>query len=291
MNDPRTQLALAPSRSLINELWHRKTSILGGALAIISLSLAHYAGFLLKVPLQIVAVAGMPLAKGVTATFLFYVFFCAVFARVLVSIFQLVILPCIALSDRLERGFNRKMNWSQQRRFVRSHSQTIKWEGHVWIIIQAISFLIIMLAIYVEFTITWISGIGLLISIILVLLSSLVRSEFFLQPDPNALIRKIRTRPKRFGRAASALFVTVTAALIIVAFFMGSMRANLLRNQKPHMIVTREFTDIATVIASSEGSLLLFQKQGDEFRYIYSAPEFTTSLESKSVFPSIGIKK
>lgn len=278
-------------RSWFHEAWHHKTSMLGGVLAIVSLSLAHYAGFLMKVPLQIVAVAGLPLAKGVTATFLFYVFFCAVFARVLTSVFQLVVLPCLAMSDRLERGFRRKMDWSHQRRFVRSHSQIIKWEGTVWMAIQALLFLLLMLAIYVKFTITWISGVGLVISIVLVILSGLFRSGFFLQPKPRTFIRKIKTRRVRSGRAASAAFVTTTAALIIVAFFMGGMRASLLRDQEPQTVVTKELTGLASVIASSEGTLLLYQKQGVELRYIYFSPEFTASVETKPVFPSIGAKK
>lgn len=285
------QFISVPGRSWLYEAWHHKASVLGGVLAIVSLSLAHYAGFLMKVPLQIVAVAGMPLVKGVTATFLFYVFFCTISARVMASALQLFVLPVLAVIDRLERGFRRKMDWSHQRRFVRSHSQTIKWEGYIWIVIQALFFLLLMLGIYVDFTITWITGVWLFISIVLVFLSGLVRSGFFLQPKPSTFIRKIKKRPARSGRAASAVFVTTTAALIIIAFFMGGMRASLLRDQKPQMIVTKEFTGMATVIASSEGALLLFQKQGDELRYIYSAPEFTASMETKPVFPPIGTKK
>lgn len=285
------QLTFPPSRSWLHEAWHHKASIFGGILALISLSLAHYAGFLMKVPLQIVAVAGLPLAKGVTATFLFYVFFCAVFARVLTSMAQLIVLPFLALSDRLERGFHRKMDWTHQRRFVRSHSQTIKWEGIIWIAIQAILFLLLMLGIYVKFTITWASGIGLFTSMVLVILSGLVRSGFFLQPSPRTFSKKIKTRPARSGRAASAAFVTITAALIIVAFFLGVMRASLLRDQEQQLTVTKEFTGMATVIASSEGALLMFQKQGDELRYVYFTPEFATSIETKPVFPPIGSKK
>jgi hypothetical protein len=245
----------------------------------------------MKVPLQIVAVAGLPLAKSVTTTFLFYVFFCAVFARVLTSMFQLVALPFLTATDRLERGVHRAMNWSHQRRFVHSHTETIKWEGYIWIILQAGLFLLVMLAIYVKFTMTWLSGVGLFTSIIFVVLSGLVRAGFFLQPSPSIFIKKIKRRPAYSGRAVSATFVTATAALIVTAFFMGSMRANLLRNDEPHMIVTKEFTGNANVIASADGALLLFQKQGDEFRYIYSSPEFTASMETKPAFPPIGAKK
>lgn len=284
-------LAFPSGRSWLNAAWHHKASIFGGVLGLISLSLAHYAGFLMKVPLQIVAVAGLPLAKGVTATFLFYVFFCAVSARVLTSMLQLIVLPFLAVSDRLERGFRRKMDWTHQRRFVRSHSQTIKWEGYIWIAIQAFLFLLLMLGIYVKFTITWVSGIGLFMSIVLVILSGLVRAGFFLQPKPRTFSRKIKTRPARSGRAASAAFVTVTASLIVVAFFLGGMRASLLRDQAPQMTVTKEFAGMATVIASSEGALLMFQKEGEDFRYVYSSPEFSTSIETKPVFPAIASKK
>lgn len=282
------QFTFTPGRIWFYEMWHHKASVLGGVLAVISLSLAHYAGFLMNVPLQIVAVAGMPLAKGVTATFLFYMFFSAVFARVLTSMLQLVVLPFLALTDRLDRGLSRKMDWAHQRRFVRSHTQTIKWEGYVWISIQAILFFIIMLGIYVKFTITWISGIGLFASILLVLLSGLVRSGFFLQPSPGAFSRKIRQRPVRSGRAASAAFVTITAALIVLAFFMGVMRASLLRDHELQTIMTKNFTGMATIIASSEGALLLFQKKDIDFRYIYSTPDFMTSIETKPVFPPLG---
>lgn len=278
-------------RNWLYATWHHKTSLIGGILAIVSLSLAHYAGFLMLVPLQIVAVAGMPLAKGVTSTFLFYVFFCAVFARVLTSILQLVILPSLAASDRLERGFRRKMDWSHQRRFVRTHTQTIRWEGMAWVAMQGLLFFLLMLGIYIDFTITWISGALLFISIILVVLSGLVRSGFFLQPRPRIFIRKIKMRRARSGRATSAAFVTTTTALVIVAFFMGSMRASLLREQVPHMVLTKEFTGMATIIASSGAQILLFQKQGKEQRYIYTAPEFTASMETKPIFSPLGTKK
>lgn len=280
-----------PNSGWFYEVWNHKTSILAGLVALVSLSLAHYAGFLSSVPLQIVAVAGVSLAKGVTTTFLFYLFFCAVSARVLIAIVQLATLPFLALSDRLGRGFRRTMDWPRQRRFVRTHSETIKWEGIVWILMQALLFLFLMLGIYIKFSVTWLSGMALLLSIVLVVLSGLVRSGFFLQPKPRTFIRKIRTRRVRSGRTASATFVTITGALVVVAFFMGAMRASLLRDQTAQRIVTKEFTGMAAVIASSEGALLLFQKQNADLRYIYSAPEFTTSIETKPVFPPIGNKE
>lgn len=278
-------------RSWLHEAWRHKASVVAGVLAIVSLSLAHYAGFLIDLPLQIVAVAGMPLASGVTATFLFYLFFCAVFARVLASIMQLITLPFLAVADRLGPGVRLRMEWSHQRRFVRTHSQTIKWEGFVWILVQALMLLFMMLAIYLKAAFSWLTAVGIAMFFIPIVLSGLIRSGYFLQPKPRAFIRKIRTRRTRYGRAASAAFVTTTAALIIMAFVMGNMRASLLRDQTPHMVVTKEFTGIATVIASSEGALLLFQKQGKELRYIYSSPEFTASIESKPVFPPIGSNK
>ncbi|CAB5721007.1 Uncharacterised protein [Delftia tsuruhatensis] len=281
---------LYTGRSWFNEARTHKVPIVSGILAVISLSLAHYAGFLVKVPLQIVAVAGLPLAKSVTATFLFYVFLCAVIARVLTSMLQPFVLPGLALVDRLERGFSRELDFRRRRKFVREHSRTIRLEGYLWFFIQFSFFLLLMLAIYVKFAITWISGVGLIFSILCVLISGLIRSGYFLQPRLVIFLEKIKNRPSYFGRAASALFVTMTSALVVVAFFLGTMRASLLRDQEPQKTITRNFSGLATVIASSEGSLLLFQKQNKEFRYIYSTSEFTISIETSPIFSSIEYK-
>ncbi|WP_062066415.1 hypothetical protein [Cellvibrio sp. OA-2007] len=285
------QVNSLPNRSWLHQVWNYKTSIIGGFLAIVSLSLAHYAGFLMKVPLHIVAVAGMPLAKSVTATFLFYLFFSAVSARVITSMLQLILLPFFAVLDRLEPGFRRRMNRADQRRFVRSHSRTIKWEGYIWLIIQALFFLLLMLGIYVKFSINLANGVALFASLAFIILSGLVRSGFFLQPKLHTFIRKIKSRPARSGRAVSGAFVTVTGALIIISFLLGGMRANLLREQEPHFVMTKEFSGRATVIASAEGSLLLFQKEGSELRYIYFSTDFTATIETKPVFSPLNIDK
>ncbi len=271
-----------------SKVWQHKGALISGFLAIVSLSLAHYAGFLMNVPLQIVSVAGLSFAKNVTATFLFYLFFSAVIARVLSSVLQLVVLPFVAINDLPRLG--RPIEWSQQRRFVRSHTQTIKWEGAVWVVVQGFVFFFMMLALYLKFATTWVSVTMLLISVAAIIASGLMRSGFFLQPKPKSFIRKTTTRPARSGRAISAAFVTTTAAMIVVAFFMGGMRASLLRDQVSQRVVSKEFEGKATVIASAEGALLLYQKEGTEFRYVYSSPEFTTSIESKDVFPPIGSK-
>lgn len=156
---------------------------------------------------------------------------------------------------------------------------------------QAILFFLMMLAIYVEFTFTWVSGSVLIMSIPLVILSGLVRSGYFLQPKYQIFMRKIKARRLRFGQVVSATFVTTTAALIVVAFAMGIMRASLLRSQTPHRITAKDFVGTANVIASSDGALLLYQKKGVDFRYLYFCPEFTTSVETRPVFPPIGSQK
>jgi hypothetical protein len=188
-----------------------------------------------------------------------------------------------------------KLSWSRQRRFVRSHTSTIRWEGLAWLLVQGILFLLMMLAIYLKFEGTWVSVLLLAGAIVPVVLTGLVRAGFSLQPKPRTFARKARTRPAYQGRVASAVLVTVTGAFVIVAFIMGVMRASLLRDQEPQMIVSKEFTGMAAVIASSDGALLLYQKldgrPDSPVRYVYSTPEFTASVETKGVFPPIGATK
>lgn len=170
------------------------------------------------------------------------------------------------------------MNWNKQRRFVRSHIQTIRLEGYIWIGLQGFFALVLMLALYVKFKIEWISGLAITTSIVLFTLSGFVRSGFFLQPKLSIFVRKIISRPRHYSRAASAFFVTTTSAFVIIAFIFGLMRASLLRDQDPQMTVTESFTGMANVLASADGALLLFERQGDAFRYIYSSADFATSV-------------
>lgn len=276
----------------LNEAWNHKNSVLGGILALLSLSMAHYVGFSIHVPLQIVTVAGLPLIKNVTATFLFYVFFTAVIARISTSILLLFILPAIAASDRLGEGFKRKMSWPHQRRFVRSHTRIIKWEGYLGVGFQVVLFLALMFGLYTDSSITWTSGLGVAGILTLVILSGLVRAGFFLQPKSSIFVSKIKRSKERASLAASAALVTGVTILLIASFVLGVMRMTLLLKQTPQMTITKEFTGKATVIASADGALLLFQRHDTATRYIYSSQEFTTSFEANnSVFPPIGNKK
>ena len=132
------------NRRILSQAWNYKLSAIGGVFALASLSLAHYAGFLMVFPLPILAIAGLTLAKGVTATFLFYVFFIAICARVFTSLFVLFLLPVWTLVDRCQRVSRKLLNFSSQRRFVRSHTRTINSEGYFWLLMQALMFVLRM---------------------------------------------------------------------------------------------------------------------------------------------------
>ena len=224
------------NQRILNQAWTNKLSVIGGVFALASLSLAHYAGFLMVFPLPILAIAGLTLAKGVTATFLFYVFFTAICARVFTSLFVLLLLPVWTLADRHQGGSRKLLNFSYQHRFVRLHTRTIKSEGYIWLLMQALIFVFFMLITYVEFSITWRIGTVLCVFSILFILSGLVRSGFFLQPRMSIFINKTKHRPARSSRVAIAVFGTVTGTLIIVSFCLGFMRSTLLRNQTPQMV-------------------------------------------------------
>ena len=149
-----------------------------------------------------------------------------------------------------------------------------------------------MLLLYVKFTASIFLGFELVVSLVVVFLSWLIRSGFLLQPNISVFIRKIKGRSAHSIRAKSAAFITGTTVLVLVAFFMGNKRMTLLLAQYPQMTSTEKFTGMANILASSGNALLLFQKQEKEIRYIYSSPEFTTSVESiNSGFPQIASKK
>lgn len=264
------------------EAWRQKATLASGLLTITSLSLAHYAGFMMAVPMQILAIAGLPLAKGVTATFLFYLFLCAAISRVFTAISLAIFGPFLVAALLPRIIGKRNPGWREKKQFVMTHRQMLRKEVIFSQLIHALLFPFLVVSLYVQRTTTLHSATLFSLAATLLLVAFLIRSEFLLQLKWKPFIRKVKTRPRVGGRTGSAAFVTLVTTLIVASFFLGKWRMELLQSQNPGETVTTSFSGAATLLASSDRSILLYQKEGDAERYIYSSPEFTTSFESRA---------
>lgn len=267
-----------------------KNRIINSFFALTSIALAHYAGFLMVIPVQIVAAAGGAMAPGVTATFIFYVAFCAVVARAAVGIIQLIIIPFFLLHDRIIHGF-KLQGINKKRRYVRSYYSLLRNEGYLWLGLQASIFLVALFGLYVDFTFTWKSGTFVILAIAGVLLSGAFRAKYLLILKWKVFLERFRGRDSFRLNAASAAFVTITSALVVASLCLGVMRMSLLKKAAPQQVSNEYFTGYAKLLASSGSSTLLYEEVKDDGRYIYAASDYAIAIESKkNSFPVISRK-
>lgn len=264
----------------IDSIKAHKGRILTSLLAIASVSLAHYAGFVIGLPLQIVAAAGGAMAPGVTTTFLFYVALCVVLARVAVGVLQIFLLPQVLFTDRAEHGY-KLQGIRKKRKYIRSYNRLQRNEGYIWFGLQALIFIACLLGLYIDFKFTWQSGVAVLLALFFIALSGAFRARFLLILNWTLFIKRIKHRNSFRLNAASAVFVTIASALVITSFFIGSMRMSMLKKANPQQITNQYFAGYAKLLASSGSSTLLFEEDENRARYIYATSEYALAIESK----------
>lgn len=268
-----------------------KGRVLTSLLAIASMSLAHYAGFVMELPLQIVAAAGGALVPGVTTTFLFYVALCAVLARVIIGFLQVFLLPQIIFLDRVEHG-QRLHSTKKKRKYVRSYNTLLRNEGYIWLGLQAISFAICLFGLYIDFNITWKPGVAIFIALTLVALSGAFRAKFLLMLSWASFIKRVKTRSAFRLNAGSASFVTLASALVVTSFALGAMRMSTLKNANPQQLSSQYFSGYANLLASSGSATLAYEKKGEDARYIFATKDYAIGVETKpKAFPPLNITK
>lgn len=256
-----------------------KGRLLNTFFALAAISLAHYAGFILWLPLQIMAASGGALAAGVTATFVFYVALCAVVSRVVIGMVQPFLLLYLVGAGRVEQGYSLQ-SWKKKRKFVRSYNNLMDNEGYYWLSAQVLLFVTFLPTIYLEFTLTWKSGLGLLIVLFFISLVVLLRARFLLSLSWTFFVRRFENRTASKNNMASALLVSIASALVVASFVMGSMRMASLKSAQPQQITNEYFTGYANLIASSGSSTLLYEHAEGKARYIYVTSDYALAVES-----------
>jgi len=278
------------SNHKLTSLFPINTRTTGAIVSIASISLAHYAGFLSAVPLQIVAASGPDLALGVTATFLFYTSFSAILARIVAPFLITYILVMLVFIERAEHG-TKLETLSKKKKFVRSYSSLIDNETYLATALQIGLFIIIMSATYLEPSPSWTSATLLTIASILLALPGLLKTRFLLLLNIKKYLNRIYKRPHERARAISAGLLTTITALVVSSYTMGLMRINMLTNSEPQQITNRYFKGHANLLATSGSSALVYEKINNQERYMYLTADYALAVESEpNSFSILGSK-
>ena len=272
----------------LKNLYPNKGRVVGAVISVVSISLAHYAGFLSKVPLQIVAASGANLILGVTATFIFYISFSAILARVIVWFFLPFLLLLFVATGRAEHGFKLK-GMSKKKKFVKNYNGMIENENLIVLLAQLGMFALIMPGLYLDPKFSWSSATLFVVVLFLVVLSGLFRAKFLLLFNIDSYMKRLKKRSDEKINAVSAALFTAITALVVSSYAMGLMRVNMLTMSEPQQITNRYFIGYANLLASSGSSALVYEKADGKARYMYLTADYALAVESEpKSFPLLG---
>ena len=275
-------------KNMINNIYYTKEKTITFLLSLISITFAHYAGFLSSIPLPIVAAAGADLALGVTATFTFYISLCAILSKIISYIIMTLVSPVVIALYRAECGF-KLLKFNQKRKYIENYKRYLKNENWISIVLQLIVFIIAIKAIYFEFEFT-IKSISIsIIGFIFIIISGLLKANFFLSSNLKSYKKRIRIREKEKINAIHSFLLTSILTLLLISYISGVMREEMLANAAQQQITNKYFCGYASLIASSGDSVLILEKEGKLKRYMYLTKDYGMATGPKS-FQLLGNK-
>jgi len=262
--------------------------ISGIVMSLISISLAHYAGFLSNAPIPVVTAAGGDLIIGVTGTFIFYISFCAVISMVIVNFALPPISVFGVFASRAMHGLKFK-NISGKKKFIKEYNSAMEKERPFCTVAQALFLLILIPGLYLDFEFSMLSASVLALAIVLIVLSWLFRAKFLLVLNVKNFVKRVKSRPSEKINMASATLFTVVSVSVLAAFVLGAMRIDMLMNSPSQQITTPYFKGYANLLASSGSSVLILEKHEGQARFMYLTPDYALSIESEAgAFPLLG---
>jgi hypothetical protein len=240
-------------------------------LVALSLSAAHYIGFMQTMPAQVAMLGGFALASGISSTFLFYLITGLVLGRIaaymLASLLQL---------EKLFIGlfFLPKSEHAKARRALREYKNSPDAFAYTRLSMQAFTTIAYMLFAYCrppfgrgEGTIEILSAAGALALLLLAWPLLVFGFRNVIRRARNSRRTAFRTMFLRVG------LLPVSGLFLLLAFLAGEQRLNYLKTTSTVSIDSNRFRGSGQVIVSA-GSFLIFREPGALQRdYVVLSPD------------------
>lgn len=271
----------------LHNFWRTKKGWISATLTLTSMSMAHYIGFVLELPKELIAAAGHSLILDVTGPFILYLLLSIGFSRVLTGFLYFLAPLALVIGDRLQAG-GKKLTWPEGRKFIRSHNGSMFAEPYALSLIQLIFAIALLFTLYIGFRLSLNTGIALFAYAFIVFLAILLRAGIF---NRLRIFHSLRLLPKRRiyrEKFLLAFFVAAASALVILSFSVGYERMRLLMSTPDRQIATRHYSGYAKFLAGSDGMLLIVENSTNGRRFILFKPNYAMGIEDKkAAFPPL----
>lgn len=266
-----------------NSFW----KIISGLITFFSISFAHYAGFFMQVPVELVSVFRTAFLIPTTTSFIFYSTLSSVISLIVLFILYSCVFCVLLLVNRITLFFINK-NLKNILWFVRVYNRAVDGESFITFCFRILAFIMFMFMVYMNASLTTKGWFFLIALIFVIFLSILIRTKYLLVFNHKMFLYKVSNYPRFRVRFFSVSLFCLASLLIICSFFIGVMRMNYLLDQKSVLVNRGCFVGSGKILANDGDRLLLAEtKEGDDkiFRFVFFDNNQVVSLGDQSISP------
>lgn len=246
----------------------------------LSAASAHYLGFLMHIPFEMLSVIAEKFLADFILTFVFYATLSLTMSRVIAfSLSQVVsseTSALAALSLRLRRHWPGKFN-----KFgIRAFKENSKLENFSYWLILITALLFTLNFSYFKISLNGIGSTSWLI--ISAIITSVVFKAGFLNRNPIETIRRISDKKRvRFRKQLAQLLIrSGTGLALVFSFYSGIFRYEKIMEEKPLHFSSKIYNAQANILLSSKDKFFLVEKTSPK-RYTYTDNEKTITYEEE----------
>ncbi|CAI8910995.1 MULTISPECIES: hypothetical protein [Pseudomonas] len=238
------------------------------ALTLASLGTAHYMGFIMAVPFEVLSIISITFLVGFVGVFTFYVTLCYLVAKVfsfaISQFYYSFIAPfaaCVYAAGRIKPGRLRKAA-------VRLHKETPLAEKIAYGLVMVIAFPLLLNFSYLKFDFS--DAGGMVISLTLgIIAAAILKSGILIRGKAQIARIRDKRRVALRRRLLKEYLYLVVGMLLCLSFYAGMVRFQKVLGEDQIHLSGHGYTGDVHVIFNSAGAYLAIEDSGRERVFIY----------------------
>ena len=248
---------------------------LRGVLALLSIVVTHYAGFLYKVPSVMISIAAVEFFPTFSALFAFYLAFSYATARVFGFLLsQIAAISYISVGSIIFRYGK----FLKIKRYLKLYKARLKEESDLYWMFVVLLFCFFFSFAYIR-TVTFEFSGFFIFCVVVILVAAILKTDI-LVISPVAIARrmvnKLRLKYRR-EMLASYMFVFVGVVLAL-SYYTGVLRFERLQGEEAVEVASGGFTGSVKILISNADGILAIEENDEVFNYVYASGETVIRL-------------
>jgi hypothetical protein len=241
---------------------------LKGVLALLSVVVTHYAGFLYKIPSVMISVAAVEFFPTFSALFAFYLAFSYATARVFGFLLsQIAAISYISVGSIVFRYGK----FLKIKRYLKLYKDRMKEENNLYWVFVVLLFCLFFSFAYVRAVTFEFSGFFIFCVVVIFVAAVLKTDILVISPMSIArrAVNKLRLKYRR-EMLASYMFVLVGIVLAL-SYYTGVLRFERLQGEKAVEFKSSGFNGSIKILISNADAVLAIEENDEVFSYVYAS--------------------